>query len=51
MDYRGNITIELGKRGGKPIIRRLRITISGSRVRPWTLTSTERFSDDGVVFR
>jgi len=28
MDYRGIITIEPGKRGGKPCIRGLRITVS-----------------------
>jgi uncharacterized protein (DUF433 family) len=28
MDYRDIITIELGKRGGKPCIRGLRITVS-----------------------
>ena len=28
MDYRGVITIEAGKRGGKPCIRGLRITVS-----------------------
>jgi uncharacterized protein (DUF433 family) len=27
MDYRGRITIEPGKRGGKPCIRGLRITV------------------------
>ena len=27
MDYRGIITIEPGKRGGKPVIRGLRITV------------------------
>ena len=27
MDYRGGITIEPGKRGGKPCIRGLRITV------------------------
>lgn len=27
MDYRGIITIEAGKRGGKPCIRGLRITV------------------------
>ena len=27
MDYRGVITIEPGKRGGKPVIRGLRITV------------------------
>lgn len=27
MDYRGIITIEPGKRGGKPVIRGLRITL------------------------
>ena len=27
MDYRARITIEPGKRGGKPIIRGLRITV------------------------
>jgi len=26
-DYRGRITIEPGKRGGKPCIRRMRITV------------------------
>lgn len=28
MDYEGRITIEPGKRGGKPCIRGLRITVS-----------------------
>jgi len=28
MDYRGVITIEAGKRGGKPCIRGLRMTVS-----------------------
>jgi len=28
MDYRERITIELGKRGGKPCLRGLRITVS-----------------------
>ena len=27
MDYRGRITIEPGKRGGKPCVRGLRITV------------------------
>ena len=27
MDYRGIITVEAGKRGGKPCIRNLRITV------------------------
>ena len=27
MDYRGHITIEPGKRGGKPCVRGLRITV------------------------
>ncbi|MGB2622515.1 MAG: DUF433 domain-containing protein [Candidatus Acidiferrum sp.] len=27
MDYSGNITVEPGKRGGKPCIRGLRITV------------------------
>jgi uncharacterized protein (DUF433 family) len=27
VDYRGTITIEPGKRGGKPVIRGLRITV------------------------
>lgn len=27
MDYRGRITVEPGKRGGKPCIRGLRITV------------------------
>lgn len=28
MDYRGIITIDAGKRGGKPCVRGLRITVS-----------------------
>lgn len=29
VDYHGIITIEPGKRGGKPVIRGLRITVDG----------------------
>lgn len=29
MDYTGIIAVEPGKRGGKPCIRRMRITVSG----------------------